>query len=402
MICKFCGNEIAETAKFCRGCGASRDEALDIISEPAPDEPIVQQPVSTYETVYDENPVIDEQLEEKKEKAETIIESVYGGIFPVINNDNDDNNQSNPDENNYEKEDKKPFRKRPFFLISFLCFIFMFVAFIVELALGTVITLRFTTSENVIKKAVDEFDIASVELDVDGETKTFAEAILDEVKTDDVSEAEVEELISEFQADEYFSEVIVDLTSYMFYGGEAPQLDGAELAEVIEDNKDTIEDITGEEISDADIDEFKKSADDMVADFNESIKEFEVAEQANEITSKFDINLTIYVLSGVLLGIILILVLCYKLNGSGVYRVFKAFMTPTFISGFIFVFIGVVVPKIAKEAVTGDNSDVIIRLLSSFATFPLYAGIILMAVFVVSLVLYIVFKIIYNKTTRTI
>ena len=69
-------------------------------------------------------------------------------------------------------------------------------------------------------------------------------------------------------------------------------------------------------------------------------------------------------------------------------------------TAFLFLVIGIVVPKFVENVTTGDGADLVIRLVDSFANFPLYAGIVLAVTFVVSKILHIVFKVIYNKNTR--
>ena len=377
MICKFCGNEISENQKFCRGCGASYEEAVDVIKGEVVDPVIAEAPIP--EEAFAEIPEIEEP------KAETVFETVY---------ESDNSNEM------FGESDTRPLRKKPHGLISFLCFLLMFITFFLEIILGSFITLKFTTSSGAVKKAVSDLDFTSIEIDVDGKQQTFAEAILSEVTNDDVKEEDINKLIEEFQGEEYFAGVITDLTDYMFNGGEAPKLDADELTDVIKDNNDVIEEITGERLSDADIDEFRKSADDFVENFNENVVEMDAVKDINKFTVSFSLNIIIAITCGTILFFILILVLCYKLNGSGVYRVFKAFSVPTFMSAFLFLVIVIVVPKFVENVTTGDGADLVIRLVDSFANFPLYAGIELAVTFVVSKILHIVFKVIYNKNTR--
>jgi len=240
-----------------------------------------------------------------------------------------------------------------------------------------------------------------MEITVDGENKTFAEVILDEVSDENVKQEDIDRVIKEFQGNEYFSSVIVDITDYALNGGKAPKLDADELADVIEDNKDIIEDVTGEKISDKEIDDFKKSAETFVEDVNQSIEDMdESLGDVNRFTAVFGIDLAVMAVSCVLVFILLILVLAYGLNKSGVYRAFRAYTTPSFITGAFFTAIGVVAPMFVKNFIPEDAGELVSRLIDTFAKFPLYAGITLLVVWFVCLVISIVLKVVYNKRTR--
>ncbi len=373
MICKFCGNEIEETAKFCRGCGASREEADNVVEGEAVDPIITEEPIP--DEAFAEIPEIEEP------KAETVFES--------------DNSQT------IAEEDSKPLRKRPHFLISLLCFIFMLIIFNLEMIFGALIAIRLTTSESAVSKVVSDIDFASIEIDVDGESKTFAEAIISEVTNKDVSDEDVEKIIEEFEGEEYFTGVITDLTEYMFNGGKAPKLDADELTDVIEDNKKIIEDVTGEKISDDELDNFRKTADDFVKNFNENIEEIDLIEDVNKITAAlFTLDYFILIEVASILFFVFILVIAYKLNKSGVYRVFRAFAVPTGFVGLMLITFGFSLPVTILPLIRGKDEDIIFTIINAISTFPIYAGMILMVVCLLSIITSIVMYVIYTKNTR--
>lgn len=368
MNCIICGNELSDTAKFCNSCGAKIEREPEII-EPENVETVISQepaePAMSTETIIEEPEVVMTALGEE----------------PAV--------------------DTRPLRKKPHFLISLLCFLFMIVVFGLEMALGSIITLKFTTSKGAVEKAIESIDITSIELNVDGENKTFAEVILNEVTDEDVKQEDIDKVIEKFEGQEYFSGVIVDLTDFALNGGEAPKLDVDELAGVIEDNKELIEEVTGEKIGDEEIDNFKKSAETFVEEFNENIEEFDEFNSMNfYYATSLGIDLAIWCVVGVIAFFLGILILAYRLNKSGIYRVFNAFAIPTFISGAFYVAIGQVAPKLIKTFIPSDVKGVVVKLLDMIAKFPLYAGITLLVVWLVSLVLSIVLKVVYKNKTR--
>lgn len=374
MFCRNCGKELADTAKFCNGCG----EKI-VKKEPAP---VIEEKDSD-KTVFmmNDDALYNEPVKEEPAFNEPVVEQPS----PVFASD--------------ENVKAPKMRKKPHFVLSFFCVILMILVYGLEMAFGALLTVRLTTSEGAVKKAVESIEIASLEIEVDGEDMTFAEAIVNEITDDSVDEDDVERLIEDFEGEEFFADVVIDLSDYLFNGGDVPEIDVDEVMEVIDDNEKLIEDVTGTSISASDKREIEDVAEDFVRDFNDAVEEIEGAEQVNDITVNFGLNLMTGISVMVLVFILAILVLCYKLSGSGIYRAFRAYAIPTGIAGALFVLISLVAPVIINS-VANIEEELISTLVSGIVVFPMYAGIILLVACVTLIVGAVVSYVVYNKNRK--
>lgn len=374
MICKFCGKELSDTAKFCNGCGAKvggEDEAFVQETE-AYESQTVQAAV-----IADEAPAYEQtDFENSHSRQENRFETE-----PAVN------------ETESGSGGKKP-RKRPNVFISILCVLFAFAFFGILIVLGGFLTVDYTTGEKAIERAVESVSFAEIEINYNGQNRTIAEAIAVEVTDSEVSEADIQKLVDGFEGDEYIVSVVTDLTDYVFNGGDAPELETDDIMGIIEENTALIEEVTGEKITESDLDEIEKSAEEMVGEFNKSIEDFDEIEQVNVFTARVSLRILIAVAVGMLAAILIVFILLYGFGGSGIYRAFRAFAIPTGLVGGLYLITGLVLPIVAD--IWASETDLIGGIISAVSLSLVYVGVTFLVACVVLIVLAVVFSIIYS------
>lgn len=298
----------------------------------------------------------------------------------------------------------KPLGKQPSSGIMLASIAILILTFVVSAALASVFSWRSINGKELLEAIGGGLDVEGISLDkVVGEEvnmRALSRIITERLGKNSISREELEEILEEIDLEDSLNEYLDNFTGYLFKGGELPAIDIEEYLEQAEEKKEEIEEILGQKISDLDFENAKEIANDYADEFNETIKEF-----SNEYEDSFSILHTMASI-GLFLGIIgvmalflILLVVLYKLNGSGIYRAFRGYAVSTGIAGLLFVAIGSIFPGLVEEL--SESADAaVIELVANVFRAQRNGGVLLLGISVICIIAAIVSNIVYRKALQ--
>ncbi len=298
----------------------------------------------------------------------------------------------------------KPLGKQPSSGIMLASIAILILTFVVSAALASVFSWRSINGKELLDAIGGELDVEGISLDkVVGEEvnmRALSRIITERLGKNSISREELEEILEEIDLEDSLNEYLDNFTGYLFKGGELPAIDIEEYLEQAEEKKEEIEEILGQKISDLDFENAKEIANDYADEFNETIKEF-----SNEYEDSFSILHTMASI-GLFLGIIgvmalflILLVVLYKLNGSGIYRAFRGYAISTGIAGLLFVAIGSIFPGLVEE-LSGSADAAVIELVANVFRAQRNGGVLLLGISAICIIAAIVSNIVYRKALQ--
>ncbi|MBE6861414.1 MAG: hypothetical protein E7497_00745 [Ruminococcus sp.] len=359
MICKICGNNMADDAKFCTGCGAKIEEeqtapvieenaASDEVSEPvseeytAPSEETVtyeETPTEEYSPVQEEfTPYEETEPEESapvslektvSEDVSALIEAEKSAvstaeeeipepenITPVVENtatESDNQAEEMKASEIFAQEERMSVESTPKKLsagrAAGASFVALF-AVIFLIVFNLVFTARIGLSGDILGKSASSLKAEQIlDGELDGD-ETVAEYIYDKLDEKLISKsgAEVKDMRSfliEADVVGFFSETLEGYASYLINGkGDDPSISSEDIAEFIEDNNTLFYYEMGCAMSDKDYEKLEKSLADEGVDEALSIDEW-----GKEIG--FSLSNAHFIFSFITIGVLFAIVLVF-------------------------------------------------------------------------------------------
>ena len=296
MNCPFCQADLPEGATFCAQCGKSLAEQPK--SEPAP----ATEADAVTEAV--QNAVITESTE----PAPKNDPAIQAPAAPAPTAPLPKRTVSQP-------------KKRPLWLrtlCGFFSAILLTVAIVLGIALGAILMVQNITSPDTIRLMISEMDLSRMEITIEGESKTVADAV-HEVFADAQAEngnpdqaiapEQVDKLLEADFVKDFLAEKAYDMSEDLLNNTSESEMTSDEIRSFITDNRSNIEEILEVEITD-------EMADGIAADLEEAevLKKMSVSsitDNAPEITSilKMLTSTVAWILFGVLLFVFALIAL---------------------------------------------------------------------------------------------
>ncbi len=266
MFCTGCGNKLSDTDRFCKACGTKNIYYNEDTQRYVFQEASAAIPVSTSQpepTVIQPEVVLlpVEQLGQQTEPSDNLIQMEDDKV--IITRAEDE-----------VQREKKPVKevtrgmKIGSVFLSILAF-FMTVLFIISLFAKT------TFSQKTLEASIQKIDYTNIQLgdimadrdlaiDVkEGDTTidVVYEALSKQGRVE-VTRGDVEEIFEETNFTEYISEKLSGYARYTITGAELDEITPRGIMRLVEENKDTIEDIIGLRIEDEDLDSLENYLED--------------------------------------------------------------------------------------------------------------------------------------------
>ena len=274
MFCTGCGNKISETEKFCKLCGTKNiyyipDMQQGSAAEVIPTESMHREEPSS-EAVSSGN---------RSDISEASVIQPEVVILPV-----DQMGQTRAAGENLKLEAGnvivKPIEVTPVKVRKpakevgtggKVSSVFLSIlAFLLTMIFITSLFLKFTLSQSSLETSIQKVDYASMELgellvdsNLDIEVRegdTTVDVVYEALTGQggiDVSRSEVEEILEETTFKEYLSEKLSGYARYAVTGAEPDEITPREIARLVRDNRDKIEEITDLQITSKDLDELE-------------------------------------------------------------------------------------------------------------------------------------------------
>ncbi len=258
MYCNNCGTQISENSKFCLNCGSSLETQQPLPQAPQPE---IEETVT--ETVAEE-PVANQTAEIEQPSSEKNVQ------------------QSAP------KKWKRVLKN----IVSVLCCILIFA---VTLSLAAVLSFRTSIAPDKVSYILDNLDIKQIV-----EYEEVEEALLVPLDGE-----EAEEIYEKSTIKEFVEEKANEFADYILYGTGSIRITGDDFVELVEENEELIEEISGEPIFAYDYDK--------IEEFGENLEEDDVISEVADVVKTY---CSVIVVVGLILVALILCALLYFIRKS--------------------------------------------------------------------------------------